>query len=218
MQTRTVVTAIVAGAALAFLLAGPAPAPAQEPGTISVTGEAGIGLPVSDLSDVSDPGPAFRFATDYAVGRSFGVRADVAAEVFESITGPGGEGPTIRLFRLTVGPSWKLAQPTGESGLRLTVHGGGGAAAFTAGRTLVGTGSDVRIIDFTEVYPSLDGGFSVGYKFSRFAGVHFNGGASLTFIEEADTEPFVFLNPGVEQFSTLISVPLTVGVRLSFPR
>lgn len=217
MITRRI-GSVLAAVGLALCLAAPDPAAAQEAGTISVTGEAGLGLPVGSLSDVSDPGPAFRFGTSYALNESVGLQANLGSEVFESVTGPGGEGPTVRLFRLTVGPSLNLVRHTGETGFRLSVRGGAGGTAFTAGRTLVGRGSDVRPIDFTEVYFALDGGASAGYDFSRSVGAYLSAGASLSFAEEADTEPFAFLDPSVEPFSTLVSVPITAGVRLNFPR
>lgn len=217
MQSRRVGAILAAGAAALFLLV-PEPAAGQEPGTIGITAGAGVGIPVGSLGDVSDPGPAFLFATDYGVSRGLALRGSVGAEVFESVSSVGGEGPTVRLFRLTVGPSLALATPTGGTGFRLGVHGGLGGTAFTAGRTLVGTGSDVRAIDFTEVYLALDGGVDAGYAFSESISAYVSAGASLSFADEADTEVFTFLDPSVEPFSTLVSVPITAGVRLDFPR
>lgn len=217
MITRRIGSVLAAGG-MALLLAVPNPGAAQEAGTISVTGEAGLGLPTGSLSDVADVGPAFRFGTTYSLGGRMGLQANVGTEVFESITAPGGEGPTVRLFRLTVGPSLTLVRTSEETGFRLSARGGVGGTAFTAGRTLVGRGANVRAIDFTEVYLALDGGVSAGYDFSRSVGAYLSAGASLSFADEADTEPFAFLDPGVEPFSTLVSVPITAGVRLSFPR
>lgn len=216
-MTRRTVGLLTAGVFMLFLGA-PHPAGAQEAGTISVTGQAGLGLPVGSLSDVSDPGPAFRFGTSYALGGGLGLQGNVSSEVFGSVTGPGGDGPTVRLFRLTVGPSLSIVRPSAGQGFRLSARGGVGGAAFTAGRTLVGTGADVRPIDFTEVYLALDGGLSAGYDFSRSVAAYVSAGASLSFADESDTEPFAFLDPSVEPFSTLVSVPITAGVRLSFPR
>lgn len=216
LKRRT--ASLLAAGGLTLLLAAPSPAGAQEAGTISVTGQAGLGLPTGSLSDVSDPGPAFRFGTTYALGETLGLQGNVSSEVFESVTAPGGQGPTVRLFRLTVGPSLQLVRQSAERGFRLSVRGGIGGNAFTAGRTLVGTGSDVRPIDFTDVYFALDGGLSAGYDFSRSVGAYLSAGASVSFADESDTEPFAFLDPSVEPFSTLVSVPITAGVRLSFPR
>lgn len=217
MHTRRT-SAILAAGTAALLLSVPNAASAQEPGTIGITAGAGLGIPTGSLADVSDLGPAFRFAADYGVSRGLAIRAGVGAEVFESITATGGEGPTVRLFRLTVGPSVTLVSPEGATGLRLGAHGGLGGTAFTAGRTLVGTGSNVRAIDFTEVYPALDGGVEAVYAFSESVGAYLNAGASLSFAAEEDMEVFTFLDPGVEPFSSVVSVPLTAGVRLVFPR
>lgn len=216
---RDRVIPILAGAFLA-LSAAPAPAPlaGQEAGTLSLTAEAGLGLPTGSLSDVSDPGPAFRFATEYALGPTAGLFGSVQAEVFSSVTGPGGRGPTVRLFRLLAGPAFTLVRPEAREGFRLDAHGGAGVTVFSAGRTLVGTGSDVRSIDLDEVYLGIGGGLSAGYAFSSTLAAYFTAGASLSFADEEDTEPFSFLDPSVEPFSTLVSVPLTAGVRLSFPR
>lgn len=217
MQTSFLRT-LLAPCAAALLLAGPAEVQAQAPGTISITAGAGVGVPTGSLADVSDLGPAFRFATDYGVTDGFALRANVGAEVFEAITSVGGRGPTVRLVRLTLGPSIGLVRPDSETGFRLGVHAGVGGTAFTAGRTLVGTGSDVRSIDFTHVYPGVDAGLGAGYAFSESVSAHLGAGASLSFADEADTEVFTFLNPDVEAFSSLVSVPITAGVRLDFPR
>lgn len=217
MQISNVRT-LLATCAAALLLAAPGAVHAQEPGTISITAGAGIGIPTGSLADVSDLGPAFRFATDYGVSDGVAIRGDVGAEVFEAITSVGGRGPTVRLFRLTVGPSVGLVRPDSETGFRLGVHAGVGGAAFTAGRTLVGTGSAVRSIDFTEIYPAVDGGVGAAYAFSESVSAHLSAGASLSFADEADTEVFTFLDPAVEPFSSLVSVPITAGVRLDFPR
>ncbi|MDP2496510.1 MAG: hypothetical protein Q8W44_00825 [Candidatus Palauibacterales bacterium] len=212
------VSAILAAAAAALLFAVPKPMFAQQPGTIDLTAGAGVGLPTGSLADISDLGPAFLFAADYGVSPGLAIRGGVGAEVFESVTATGGEGPTVRLFRLTVGPSVTLVSSAGETGLRLRARGGIGGTAFTAGRTLVGTGSNVRAIDFTEVYLALDGGVDAVYAFSRSVGAYLSAGASMSFAAEEDMEVFTFLDPDVEPFSSLVSVPITAGVRLTFPR
>lgn len=217
MQTSKFQTLLTTCTA-ALIVAVPGAVHAQEPGTISITTEAGIGIPTGSLADVSDLGPAFRFATDYGVSDGLALRGTVGAEVFEAITSVGGRGPTVRLVRLTVGPSIGLVRPDSEAGFRLGVHAGVGGTAFTAGRSLVGTGSAVRTIDFTEVYPALDAGVGAGYAFSESVSAHLSTGASLNFADEADTEVFTFLNPEVEPFSSLVSVPITAGVRVDFPR
>lgn len=219
MHTRRSTSILAAGLA-ALILSVPSPAAAQEsgPGTIGITAGAGVGVPTGSLADVSDLGPAFLFATDYGVSRRLAVRGSVGSEVFESITAVGGEGPTVRLFRLTVGPAVTLVSPTGDRGLRFGAHGGIGGTAFTAGRTLVGTGSNVRAIDFTQVYLALDGGVDLVYAFSEAAGAYLRAGASLSFAAEEDMEVFTFLDPAVEPFSSVVSVPITAGVRLVFPR
>lgn len=198
--------------------AAPAPAVGQEAGTLTFTAGAGIGIPVGDLGDVSGVGPAFHVGTEYALSPSAGILASIDAEVFGSVTGPGGEGPTVRLFRLVVGPAYTLVHPEADRGLRVDVHGGVGGTAFSAGRTFVGTGANVRTIDLDAFYFGLGGGLSAGYAFSRTASAFLDAGASLSFADEEDTEVFTFLDPDVDAFSTLVSVPLTVGIRLSFPR
>lgn len=212
------VSAILAAAAAALLFAVPKPVFAQQPGTIDLTAGAGVGLPTGSLADVSDLGPAFLFAADYGVSPGLAIRGGIGAEVFESITAAGGEGPTVRLFRLTVGPSVTLVSSAEETGLRLRARGGIGGTAFTAGRTLVGTGSNVRAIDFTQVYLALDGGIDAVYAFSRSVGAYLSAGASVSFAAEEDMEVFTFLAPEVEAFSSVVSVPITAGVRLTFPR
>lgn len=216
MDARPFTRAVAAGT-LALLVAVPAKSVAQEPGTIGVSGQAGLGVPLGSLADVSEVGPAFRFGTDLALSDGFALQGLIGAEVLPGVTGRGGEGPTVRLFRLTVGPSLSLVRSPAPTGFGLAVRGGLGATLFTAGRSLVGTGSRVRIIDFTEVYPGLDGGFSAQYSLSSSVGLHLDAGLSVSFADEEDTEGFAFLDPEVEPFSTLVSVPLTAGIRLSFP-
>lgn len=198
--------------------AGPAPAAGQEEGTLSLVAEAGLGLPVGDLGDVSDPGPAFRFGAEYALSPAAGLLGSVQAEVFSAVTAAGGQGPTVRLFRFLVGPTYAVVRPDARRGFRLSVHAGVGGTAFSAGRTFVGSGSDVRIIDLNSFYFGLGGGLSAGYELSPTVGAYLSVDGSLSFADEADTEVFGFLVPGLEPFSSLVSVPLTAGVRLSFPR
>lgn len=218
MKTNRLMPTLAGALAVLLCLAAPASLAGQQAGTLGLTAGAGLGLPAGALSDVSDAGPAFRFGTAYALGPSYGVLGTIEAEVFSSVTGPGGDGPSVRLFRLLVGPTFTVVRPEAREGLRLDLHGGAGVTLFSAGRTLVGTGSDVRAIDLNEAYFGLGGGLTAAYEFSPSVGAYLGAGASLGFADEQDTEVFAFLDPAVEPFSTLVSVPITAGVRLSFPR
>lgn len=218
MKRDRVISIPATALAVLCLAAAPAPLAGQQAGTLSLTAGAGLGLPAGDLSDVSDVGPAFRFDTEYALGPELGILGSIQAEVFSSTTGPGGEGPTVRLFRFLVGPAYTVVRAEERAGFRLAVHGGAGVTLLSAGRTLVGSGSEVRAIDLDEAYFGLGGGLSAGYEFSPTVGAYLSAGASLSFADEEDTEVFSFLDPAVEPFSSLVSIPVTAGVRFSFPR
>ncbi|HKK07267.1 MAG TPA: outer membrane beta-barrel protein [Gemmatimonadota bacterium] len=205
---------------VALLLGLAVSAPAargQDRGTLVIDAGAGIGLPVGDLSDVSDPGPAFDFGVSYALSPTIAVRGGLQAEVYGGATGPGGEGPTVRLFHLLVGPAFHLVRAPSDRGFGLTAFVGVGGTAFTTGRKLVGAGATVRTIDISKFYPGVAARLEAHYSLSPSAALFLGATGTLTFAKADDTEPFTILNPAVTDMTKLVSVPITAGVRLTFP-
>lgn len=189
----------------------------QDRGTLVIDAGAGIGLPAGDLGDVSDPGPAFDFGVSYALSPMLALRGALQAEVYGGATGPGGEGPTVRLFHLLVGPSLQLVRAPADRGFGLTAFAGVGGTAFTTGRKLVGAGSTVRTIDISKFYPGLAARLEAHYSLSPSVALFLGATGTLTFASADDTEPFTILNPAVTDMTKLVSVPITAGFRLTFP-
>lgn len=220
MRTQRLGTVLASVALLlAAALLSPRPARAQvDRGTLVLDAGAGIGLPVGDLGKVSNPGPAFDFGTSYALSPSVALRAALQVEINGGATGPGGVGPTVRMFHLLVGPAFQLVRSTDERRLGVTGYVGVGGTALTTGKTLVGTGATVRTIDISKFYPAVAARLEGHYRLSPSVALFLAATGTMTFAKQADTEPWQLLDPSVGSMTKLISVPITAGFRLTFPK
>lgn len=203
-RRRGVVGAAVhIGVAVLLLASGATPADGQQ--GISLEGRAGLAVPAGDLGDNHDAGLAAGLGLGFDLGSRVALTADAELGAFgrgSASAGGGGQGPAadLKLWHLTAGLELQLLDPT-MTYWTLALHGGGGITAFDPDP---GEG---------HTYGTGRAGLSLGYRFSPEASFVAGVRAYALFVDEADFQD-------AESFDvrsgTLWTVPITVGLRLSF--
>lgn len=215
----------IIGAVLALTLALAGTADAQQV-PIVVDGRAGIGLPISDLGDLVDPGPAFNFGVSFGISDRFLIRADGGAELYEGIElgePLGNEGINdfeVDLIHFHGGGTYYLVPPEDDSRFFVSLTGMGGVTNFNVPRLAASVGNDAIEFELSELYPSASGGVSLGYAVHEQVSLYLDGHTYLVFGDEEDTAEVIQVAGAVadvpESLGTVWSVPVTAGVRLTF--
>lgn len=210
-------------AALTLLVAAPKAGATQEK-PVNIDFRGGIGLPVGDLGDAADPGPAFNVGVNFGVAERVSVRLEGGAELYpgavdlEEEFQEGINPLSIDLIHLHGGLRYHAVRQA--DGWFVDLGAGAGVTNLHIPRVDAGVGNTTVILEVSELYLSANGGGTVGYQISEDVSVFLDGQAYLTFGEEEDTEDLVtILNAAgadVSAFSTSVSLPVTAGVRLHF--
>lgn len=224
MENHRWLAAVVTSAAL---LAGTATgASAQGEPPVDFDARGGVGLATGALSDVVDgAGPAFNVGFNFGITERFFLRAEGAAELFEGIDlGPAGtEGLNdldVDLIHFQAGGLYYL-RPRDESRLFVTLNGTAGVTNFNVPRVQTAVGIDVVEVDLSELYFSTSGGASVGYRVGEQVDLFLDGRAHVVFGSESDTAELLQIvnsvsDEPVDGLGTMVSVPVTAGVRFHF--
>lgn len=217
-MSRSLRTAVLTAIGVSFLALGTAaPAEAQmadDHPQWSVDGQAGIGLPVGDLSDlpIDDVGPAITLGVGYNLSPRFTIRGHGAVEIFGS-EDEREVAPDVRLFHYGGGVVFDVIA-SGQSPFEIAVNAGGGATTFdTDAFSNPGGGPG----EFKETYFSFNGGVMLGYGFTEDATVFVRGEWYQMFTDEDETLKLAQVSPELDEgFDSASSVPIQVGVNVGF--
>lgn len=223
MRITRVGTALIAGL---ILMAGAAQPGVAQQRPITFDAKGGIGLPVGDLGDVGDLGPAFNLNINVGLNDRLFIRGGGGAELYDGFDvgqNLGAEGLNdleLNLVHLDAGLLYQLTRPE-ESGFFATVNATGGVANLNVPRVETSVGPSAVEIDFSALYPSAAVGLTGGYTVSEQVDVYFDAQGYAVFGDEEDTSDLVRVyndrfEEDLDGLSTLYSVPLTAGVRFHF--
>lgn len=216
-----------AALALAFIVAlAPVDAHAQmAEKPFSVDARGGIAVPVGDLGDVADVGPTFGAGVAYRIHPRVSIRADADLEFyggadFEAASAEQASAPDLSLWHFGGGVEYDVTR-AGASRWNVTANVGLGATTIDTDPFVEGPVENPETgeteADFNATYFTASGGLRLGYRVHERVDVY--GGAQLfmTFADEEETAVFSALSPTeVNAFDRTTSVPLTLGVRLTF--
>jgi len=215
---------LVLGAVVACALL-PARADAQfvrySPMFFSVEGSAGIAIPLGDLGDVAESGPAFQLAASYFLNPRLALRAEGGLDLLDT-TGP--IDPDLQIWHFTGGFEYHITDPTGNTMVVFDL--GAGGVTFDTGVFQVNdfpnTG-DTSTGAFQNTYFAANGGLKLGYNFARhsatgtpMATIFVQGDLHVMFADENDSALYAQLG-GQPGFGTVIELPITAGLRVNVP-
>lgn len=217
---------IGAGVAALFLcLLLPVQADAQQDATFedidadderifSIDGRAGIAMPVSDLDEITEPGPALGLGLTLHPSPRVGLRLDgnwAFLNAGEFDADQPFEGPDFELLHYTAGIDLELTDPT-TSGFHITVNGGAGGTSLRSDAfTLEGEQNE-----FDQSYFTTHAGLKLATSVADGVRLYADGQYFWVFGDEADADifdPIVVDGATFEQFN---SIPVTLGLRVSF--
>lgn len=225
MQTRRSFGTLALSIALSLALAGSASA--QDP-PIDFDATGGLGVPVGDLADVADAGPAFGVGFSFGLTERFYIRAQGGAELYEGVDlgGPSGnEGINdldVDLIHFQAGGLYYLLpRERDESSFFVALNGTLGATNLHVPRVATSVGTDAVEFEISELYFSAGGGLSLGYAVHDRVDVFLDGRSHVVLADEDDTAELVQVvddagDESVDSLGTTWSVPITAGVRFHF--
>lgn len=225
MHTRRSSGIVAVAAALCLALAGGASA--QEP-PIDFDATGGVGLPVGDLADVADLGPAFGVGFNFGLTERLYLRAQGGAELYDGVDlgePLGNEGINdldLNLIHFQAGGLYHLLpRDRGDSPLFVTLNGVVGATNLHVPRVATSVGTDAVEFEISELYPSGAAGVSIGYALHEQVDLVVDGRGHVVLGDEEDTAELVqvvndVVDDPVDGLGTMWSVPVTAGVRFHF--
>lgn len=166
-------------------------------------GQGGIAIPIGELSDLTNVGPAAGVGAAFWFNPRVAVRVDGAVDILNGRTLSNGPSPDMRLWHYNAGVEFQLAEPRGPWDVTLNV--GGGGTTFD---------SDDFIVNGLPTDFTLNGGAQVGYDLSPSVNVFVDGRLHLIFVTEEDTQNFASLGTEVDTFSEAWNLPMTAGLRI----
>lgn len=193
---------------------------------VGIQAHGGIAIPVSDLSDVADPGLSLGMDFDYYVTPRFIVGASgqldnlSGKELGADVLPPGAgatDGPGMRLWHFHGRLGYDLAPPEGS--FHAILNAGGGATLMDTDRFTdpdLG-GSGTALLGISEWYPSLGGGIELSGSLNPDWHIFVSGRAQVAFMDEDDLDRLAELYPEAESISTGFTFPITAGVRVTMP-
>lgn len=203
----------VVGAGLAVLvsmLLWPGVARAQW----SVDAGGGVAIPVADLADLEDPGPAFGGAVAYRFHPRVAVRVGGGFDFLSGAEREDGEAaPDMTVSHYNAGIELLLTPPE-ESRFRASIHAAAGGSSFDTEVFRV-PGEPVRDQDdFFETFFTAAGGIQLATEVRPNVSLLLRGEWQLVFSDEQKTVRLAGLLGGDQGFDTLSVVPVTLGVRV----
>lgn len=216
-----------AASALALLGGAPAGACAQGEPPVDFDVRGGVGLAAGSLSDVvRSPGPAFAVGFGVGITDRFFLRAEGGAELHEGIDVSGASGAEgvndleVHLIHFQAGGLYDL-RPRDENRLFVTLDATAGVTNLEVPRLQTSVGAGAVEVDLSELYLSTSGGAAVGLRVGPRVDLFLDGRVRAVFGDEADTAELVRIvdavaDEPVDGLGTLVSVPVTAGVRFHF--
>ncbi|MFQ5690289.1 MAG: hypothetical protein ACE5HQ_08455 [Gemmatimonadota bacterium] len=215
MHGRKLFVWLVAGLAAGVI---GTPVSAQEKGEVDLSFFGGVGVPVSDLQDLFDVGPAFGVDVDYYLGSRLAVRLEGSGEALSGVDDlpSGNQPPDLTLVHGTLGLKYRLIAPA-TSRFSVDVNAGGGITVFSTERVIIAQNNQAAEIDISKTYPAINGGVRIGYDVSDLINVFVGGSIDLTFGDSDELDVFQVLDPSISSFDTFYSIPLVGGISFKFP-
>lgn len=186
----------------------------------SFEGGAGIALPVGDLGDNAESGPAFQIAASYFLNPRLALRAEGGLDLLGT---KGPVDPDLQIWHFTGGIEYHLTNPTGNTMIAFDL--GLGGATFDTGIFQVTTTNPAGTATtaFQNTYLAMNGGLKLGYNFARHAAtnvpmatIFIQGDLHWIFADAADSQLYASLN-GNQGFDTALTIPITAGIRINIP-
>ncbi|WP_419162577.1 hypothetical protein [Candidatus Palauibacter sp.] len=198
-----------------------AQAGAYSPMFWSFEGGVGMVLPMGDLADAAESGPAFSAAASYFLQPRLALRAEGGLDMLGT---KGAVDPNFQIFHLTGGIEYHLVDPLGNTTVALDA--GLGASTLNTDAFLLRDHPSpgrhtVGLVNGS--YFSANAGIKVGFNFARHAE---SGVPMVTLFAQADirmimadadeTHVYAALN-NLSGFDTMMEIPFSVGLRVNFP-
>lgn len=184
------------------------PVAAQGQQKLEIDGRVGAGIPAGDLADIADVGPAVGVKVAYRLNPRFALRADGEVEVLDGADlDSGAQAPDLTLWHYGGGVELQVLEPN-VSRWSLVANAGIGATTFNSDDFSDAQGGG----DFNETYFTFNTGAEVGYNVRSNVRLFVGAQAHVMFADEDDTVAFAALSPEVDNFGTVVSVPITGGV------
>ncbi len=190
----------------------------------SFEGSAGLALPMGDLSDNAESGPAFQLAASYFLNPRLALRAEGGLDLMGTKGTTSATDPDLQIWHFTGGIEYHLTDPTGNTTIAFDL--GVGGATFDTGIFQVNdfpsTGA-TSTGGFQNTYMAGNLGLKLGYNFARhgatgvpMATIFIQGDLHVMFADEADSALYAAINnqPG---FGTVLLIPVTAGIRINIP-
>ncbi|WP_419950207.1 hypothetical protein [Candidatus Palauibacter sp.] len=187
----------------------------------SFEGSAGMVVPMGDIADAAEAGPAFTAAASYFMSPRLALRAEGGLDMLGT---QGSVDPNMQIFHVLGGIEYHLADPMGNTTIAVDVLAG----ASTFDTDVIRLNNYPNSGDFTVglvngSYVAGNAGIKVGYNFARHAD---SGVPMVTLFAHAkvrmiwanaeDTAVYMALN-NLDGFDTVMEVPFSVGLRINFP-
>lgn len=187
----------------------------------SFEGSVGMALPMGDIADAAEAGPAFTAAVSYFMSPRLALRAEGGLDMFGT---QGSVDPSLQLFHVLGGIEYHLTDPMGNTTVAVDVLAG----ASTFDTDVIRLNNYPNAGDFTVglvngSYVAGNAGIKVGYNFARHAdsGVPMvtlfaHAKVRMVWANAEDTAVYMALN-GLDGFDTVMEIPFSVGLRINFP-
>jgi hypothetical protein len=214
--------------AVAILALLPARADAQfvrySPVFWAIEGNAGVAIPMGDLSDMAGSGVTFGGAASYFLNPRFALRVEGSVDLYGAGDGiSSGADPDLTAIHFTGGFEYHFSDPTSD--LMFTLDLGAGGVTFDTDMfTVVGLPVGGQTTgNFDQTYFALNSGLQLGYNFSRHAQtgtpmvtIFIGADLHLMFADEVDSTLLAALY-NTSRLGTVYSLPITAGLRLNIP-
>ena len=213
-------------ATVALLVSGAlwaSPAVAQD-GPVEIDFRGGVAVPSAELSDLMKTSASFGMGLDIPIQNAIGVRVQGSGDVYrgkaiESGIGSGRAVADLRLTHFQAGPTFAVTG--GDAGsLTVDLYALGGATIASSERDEYSTGEGgAVIVDLSTVWPVATGGAQIGYQVTERLDVFASGELNYIVADEDETVDYTRLGVigSTSGFSSQASIPVTLGLKLSFP-
>jgi len=227
LSTRKIVSTVLAVLAAAVLSAD---LNAQEEVILDFSG--GVGIPVADLGDYQDLGPAFQAGVDVRISERISARVSGGAEILAGKVFDGDVQPNdpfllensladFSVVHFNVGPAFHVLP---EGPWNVDVNVGGGAVILTSQRQELsgvpqqGGGTGTAIIDLSEFAFNITGGLDIGYQFAEQVEAFVGADAHFFFLDEEDRNvaQLATVSPDLDAPETGFMLPLQAGLKFHF--
>ncbi|WP_419934061.1 hypothetical protein [Candidatus Palauibacter sp.] len=187
----------------------------------SFEGSVGMVLPMGDIADAAESGPAFTAAASYFMSPRLALRAEGGLDMLGT---KGSVDPNFQILHLLGGIEYHLVDPMGNTTVAVDVLAG----ASTFDTDVIRVHDHPSSGDFTVglvngSYVSGNAGIKVGYNFARHAdsGVPMvtlfaHAKVRMIWADADNTHVYMALN-GLDGFDTVMEIPFSVGLRINFP-